>query len=423
MTYLGHNFSFASDAALAKEELLKLTKESIALANKLPITPLLKCHALNLQLRAKLSFVLSHYTLGCTWIKNSLDTLVTQQVRSWLNLPPCATSHFIPLSNRNLGLDLILPSMLFELCQTSSNISLVKSQDPKMPVLYRLQQNKTNAAMNIEHHKKKKEIMADIKKKQTLSLTQKLGSLKVQSLLHSSLTKTLAPSELESWSKHIAMITPSVANFARKALIRCLPTNSNLYRWQRAQTDACPHCHSLETENHVLNNCNFAATQGRYTWRHNAVLKYLVSLIQTQLLPDQTLYVDLPGFQNPNILFTTARPDIAVAQGNSVSSLELTCCYEKNLESSKLYKASKYQNLRVNKAPGVLVKTHSIEVSSLGFVNDLELAKFCRSLGIPVFDRAAIRKMGEISLRCSFFIFCNRHKPWPPDICDPYVHT
>ena len=90
-------------------------------------------------------------------------------------------------------------------------------------------------------------------------------------------------------------MSPSVANFARKAPIRCFPTNSNL-RWGRSPTELRPQCHNQETEKHVLNNCTTLATEGRYTWRHNAVLKYLVSVINSQLVPGSVLYVDLPGF-------------------------------------------------------------------------------------------------------------------------------
>src|ERR1051325_3263069 len=91
MTYLGHQFSFASDAEIGKSLLSTLTKEAIDLSHLLPINPILKCHALNLLLRSKLSFLLTHYTIGLTWLKTNLDNLVTERVRRWLSLPPCST--------------------------------------------------------------------------------------------------------------------------------------------------------------------------------------------------------------------------------------------------------------------------------------------------------------------------------------------
>jgi hypothetical protein len=77
ITYLGHQFSFSADAELAKTDLERNTQEALDLCHKLPITPLLKCHALNLQLPAKLSLKLSHYNVSTTWIKNNLNMSVT----------------------------------------------------------------------------------------------------------------------------------------------------------------------------------------------------------------------------------------------------------------------------------------------------------------------------------------------------------
>jgi len=66
MTYLGRRFSFASDLSVAKEVSTAITTEALTFVGRLPISPLLKCHALNLQLRAHLSFPLSHYSLSQT---------------------------------------------------------------------------------------------------------------------------------------------------------------------------------------------------------------------------------------------------------------------------------------------------------------------------------------------------------------------
>jgi len=138
MTYLGQHFSFASDSDLAKAALTCATKEAINSVHQLPITPLLKCHALNLKLRAALSFLLSHNSISLTWIKLNLDNLVTIRIRQWLDLPPCATAHYIPLPTKSLGLDVILPSMLSELRLTSSSLILAHSKDPKIKNLYQV---------------------------------------------------------------------------------------------------------------------------------------------------------------------------------------------------------------------------------------------------------------------------------------------
>ena len=124
MTFLGRRFSFMADLGRARQLLIDSTSECLSFVNGLPISPLQKCHALNLQMRAHLTFTFSHYSISQTWIKANLDNLVTEQVRRWLDLPPNATSHFIPLPQKWLGLDLILPSMLSEACQLSTALAL-----------------------------------------------------------------------------------------------------------------------------------------------------------------------------------------------------------------------------------------------------------------------------------------------------------
>jgi len=66
MTYLGRRYLFMSDSGIAKKILTDSTLEALTFVGSLPISPVQKCHALNLQLRAHLSFPFSHYTISQT---------------------------------------------------------------------------------------------------------------------------------------------------------------------------------------------------------------------------------------------------------------------------------------------------------------------------------------------------------------------
>ena len=121
----------------------------------------------------------------------------------------------------------------------------------------------------------------------------------------------LTQKEIQRWSGSLQATSPTIASFALKYLLRSLPTLSNLHRWSKSPTDQCPNCREKETDRHVLNNCSQAVTEGRYTWRHNAVLALLISLIKPRVGDQVKLYVDLPGFYNPSELFVSDRPDIA----------------------------------------------------------------------------------------------------------------
>ena len=198
--------------------------------------------------------------------------MINGKVREWLDQPPCATAHYFSLPLKELGLDLTLPSHLYEQCQATSMAILANSKDSKINNLSK--NTNLNFVNNMQlARRSKKQIMRDIKNKQKEEEKSKLVSLQMQSILFQSLTSVLSVKELEAWGNRISLLVPSVSNFARKALVRCLPTLSNLHRWSRSISNTCPSCHLLETEKHVLNNCSMAANEGRYTWRHNAVLK------------------------------------------------------------------------------------------------------------------------------------------------------
>src|SRR3989454_6762321 len=233
--------------------------------------------------------------------------------------------------------------MLSDLCQTNTSLILIKSNDPKMNKLNQLN-GFYRSDLRFDISKSKSEVITDLKKRQLASEAEKLDILKIQSILMRALKAALTSKDLVSWSDHVSLITPAISIFARKALIRCLATNSNLYRWGRSETDACPHCKQVETENHVLNNCSISALQDRYTWRHNAVLKQLVEKIQSALCRTDEMFVGLPGHKNPSTVFNGMRPDINAIHNGRVSILELTCCYEKIFEASKSYKVDKYKN-------------------------------------------------------------------------------
>jgi len=161
--------------------------------------------------------------------------MVTGRVRGWLDLPPSATAHFLPLPHKMLGLDLILSSMLSELCQLGTNMTLLHSKDTAMKTLHSLNRvSVLTPFCNLAKFTSRKAATALAKGVQTGKQLEKLENIQLQSVLLKSLRAALLQSELVSWSSHLSTVSPVISNFARKALIRCLPTNANLHRWYRS---------------------------------------------------------------------------------------------------------------------------------------------------------------------------------------------
>ena len=99
------------------------------------------------------------------------------------------------------------------------------------------------------------------------------------------------------WNRIICSLPSGQLSFMLRASADCLPTPLNLRRWKYITDPKCKLC-SLPTPTtlHILNNCQTALVQGRYTWRHDSVLKQIAQRFRNVLSEGQALYADLPGF-------------------------------------------------------------------------------------------------------------------------------
>ena len=115
-----------------------------------------------------------------------------------------------------------------------------------------------------------------------------------------------------------------------------LPTNSRqLETLGEKMNSRCHICGNHETLFHILNNCKTALTQGRYNYRHDSVVSYLVNVCQILNNVDKVIevYADIKGHTvnggtiPQDIVVTSSRPDIVlVDRGNEEFILaELTC--------------------------------------------------------------------------------------------------
>ena len=52
-----------------------------------------------------------------------------------------------------------------------------------------------------------------------------------------------------------------------------------------------------KTYNSSHTSCTKALNQGRYTWRHDSVLKSLYSQLKSLLVPSAIMYADIPGLR------------------------------------------------------------------------------------------------------------------------------
>ena len=100
--------------------------------------------------------------------------------------------------------------------------------------------------------------------------------------------------------------------------IDTLPTAENFKRWKKSYSDLWKLwklCKRRQTTDHILNACPIALDTGRYTWRHNCVVNYIVNSVDEKF----TAYGDLPdhiapggGSIPPELCVTVQKPDIVI---------------------------------------------------------------------------------------------------------------
>ena len=128
----------------------------------------------------------------------------------------------------------------------------------------------------------------------------------------------------------------------------------------------------------MLSNCSVSLDQGRYTWRHNSVLKTIIDLVRPFLASNFQLYSDIPGYEAPHggtipphILTTSLRPDLFIVNEYEAKAIlfELTVPWDSNIQRSHDYKESKYAPLVADLSRTLTVFHFSVEVSVRGQIS------------------------------------------------------
>ena len=229
------------------------------------------------------------------------------------------------------------------------------------------------------------------------------------------------------------------------------PSPSNLNRWKLTTEASCFLCNKDTcTTSHILGACNIALSQGRFTFRHDNVLRIIISNIRSSIktikssVPSSkqpvnkickkrnqsknqnsspsgilhqasgwVLLGDLDGTFSfaPHIAFTELRPDTTVFSNKlkRVILIELTCPSEENMEAWHNVKVNKYLPLKsVIENIGCSVDLFAAEVGARGYCSRSVL--YCsKSLGLSNRTiNTTIKQISKCSMECSFCIWLAR---------------
>lgn len=223
-----------------------------------------------------------------------------------------------------------------------------------------------------------------------------------------------------TWRSCIYNLPHKVLKFAINASIDTLPTFRNLKQWGKRNSDHCPLCSNKQSLVHVLNACKHMLNDGRYTWRHNSVLKVIYDKCKLSPLYSSDsirIYADLPGCDlngstlPPDILVTSFRPDITIISPERVIIVELTVPFEMNAATQHQYKVGKYSPIaddiiRGGKDCSLLC----LEIGSRGCVDTSSrqtLTTLLKKLNLPLSEHKnnLIKSVSTTALMSSFYLF------------------
>ena len=208
--------------------------------------------------------------------------------------------------------------------------------------------------------------------------------------------------------------------FLLNSAIDTLPTKVNLKLWGKRSSDKC-RCGKKETLNHILNGCDMALQEGRYTYRHDTILKFISNCLDRVKF---TCFVDLQDCQTPaggtlppSLVVSTLRPDVVIIdkKKKEVNIFELTVPAEPRIKISHSLKYQKYQHL-ISDIGGHKVNIIPFEVGSqTGYISQENkdhiktLHKFCQStIKLKKFKQ----NISALTVLSSYLIFNSRNHGW-----------
>ena len=232
------------------------------------------------------------------------------------------------------------------------------------------------------------------------------------------------------WKSFIHNLKKGTMKFLLNSMIDTLPTKSNLKLWNKTTSDKCGLCQNKETTLHVLNGCRTALMQGRFTWRHDNILRYICNNIDKE---KYTVFSDIPDYKTENggsmpsfLTITADRPDLVILDKSKKKALigELTVPFESNVAERHTYKTNRYAYL-LKDITSYEPSLCAFEIGARGFMTTenmkrlKEIHKFCnKTLTFKKFSE----NISAISITSSYYIFnCRKEPSWgtPEPLCPP----
>ena len=407
-------------------------------------------------------FLLTVHNLTETQLKK-LDVFTDKYVKKWAGLPPSATiavihlragMHFKSISelymeahcvsqartrlqgdiNVNFAIDCAIEresNISRKKCTTSEaetiieqalNMNTVQGEIPEFSGYENCDRDKQNFEKEIKEHIKISLLIQN----------QEKWTAHVKQLVQQGNFLALASAENEDvvWKSYMFNLKQGTLKFLLNASIDTLPTAANLHKWKKSTSDQCKLCRARETTCHILNNCNVSLLNGKYLWRHNNIVNYVMKSLDTA---KYSVFSDLPGYTvggegsiPPELCITVQKPDIVIQdkKNKNLHIFELSVPIEANgnIEKRHREKSDKYAHF-VTDITGYNCQVTCFEIGSRGYISTRNHSSLYT---LHKFTKPGIKlsKFKEnISAPSSYHIFITRKEELfvePPYLLTPF---
>jgi hypothetical protein len=386
-------------------------------------------------------FILTVHDLTKTHLL-ALDSIVHKYIKSWSGLAHSAATEIFHIPHL---LDIKSVYQLYLESHATAHLSSRAKADPKVNIALdsRLEregnwtrkfstinycQNAVDQAQHSNPGASQKQlktaVVKSIKEEVTETWYNHLKNLVVQGNM---LLISLQEKSDYLWKSYIYNLPKGIMKFMLNSFVDTLPTKNNLSRWGKSCNSKCSLCGNKETLQHVLNNCKTMLDQGRYTWRHNSVLRKIMDALKD--IKDQSwkIYCDLSGATKtagttipPEILPTQQRPDLVLinAASSSIIIVELSVPFEANIHKAHEHKENRYASL-VNdlREQGYDTDLFCVEIGSRGLISSSNKHAFNSIFSLVTNNKKPMKRVmnkflksiSQCAMVCSYSIFYSKY--------------
>ncbi|XP_078679452.1 uncharacterized protein LOC144915086 [Branchiostoma floridae x Branchiostoma belcheri] len=439
------------------QETAKLIREGLEAIDNSGLPGKLKLWCLQYGLMPRIMWPLTVYEVALSHVE-AMERNINTYVKKWLGVPNSLTN--IAIHSRKAKLNIPVRSLVeeFKVAKVRTSMTLSNSKDPVIrnfqPDLRSGRKWRVSAAVEeAEARLRHKEVVGAtqtgrqglglIRHKWWSSATEKeRREMVVQEVREQEEEKRVAVAAGQAkqgmWTtwesveqRNISFnvlwqMEPLRISFLWRSTYDLLPTPANLSKWYEERSDCCAGCGQKGTLQHILSACPSALSSGKYTWRHNNVLRVIVDAIKGRVecvnaeeVPAGNQYFtpflkegsqprkDTSSKRKPSILsaandwkvkadldgeggfpqeiaLTLLRPDIVIWSESSREVVfgELSVPWEGNIEEAYERKLTRYAELEaVCRDKGWRSSCYPFELGCRGFVA-ASLHKWLNKMGL-----------------------------------------